>query len=92
MPVKDVIHVFKCKFCDQKFTMFDGPTGGLIYFPANVMWPVHGEFELVDHIRNEHRHVYEMQRLFYGNDPNILIEKLYRRPLEDEQNEERLCM
>ena len=91
MPVKDVIHVFQCKFCDKKFTMFDSPKGGLIYFPANVMWPVHGEFELIDHIRNEHRRNYELHTLFYGQDHNLLIMKNYRRPL-DESNEKRLCV
>ena len=91
MPVKDVIHVFQCKFCGKKFTMFDSPNGELVYFPENVMWPIHGEFELVDHIRNAHRHVYELHKIFYGGDRNLLIMNNYRRPL-DAEHEERICV
>lgn len=91
MPVKDVIHVFQCKFCNEKFTMFDHPDGGLIYFPANVMWPIHGEFALVDHFRNCHRHNYELHKLFYGTDHGVLISKIYRR-VENEPDKERLCV
>ena len=91
MPVKDVIHVYRCRFCNKKYTMFDSPKGGLIYFPANVMWPVHGEYALVDHIRMCHKHNYDIHKIFYGTDHATLIKKNYRRD-EDESIEERLCV
>lgn len=71
MPIKDIIRIYECKYCKKKFTMFERPNGELVYFPENVMWPVHGEFELTDHVRNKHRREYDLNRVFYDDDSLI---------------------
>ena len=72
MPIKDIVHIYKCRFCGKKFTMFDGANGELIFFPENVMWPTHGELELVYHLRNCHKHEYDMDRTFYGDNKHLI--------------------
>ena len=73
MPIKDIIHTYECKYCKQKWTMFDAPDGTLLYFPQNTIRPVHGEWELVYHLKHKHWHNYNMDTIFYGNDNKTLI-------------------
>lgn len=67
MPIKDIIHTYECKYCHKKFTMFDKPGGGLIFFPDNVCWPVDGKLELVMHVRSKHKREYDMEKIFYSD-------------------------
>lgn len=77
MPIKDIMHTYECKYCKKKFVMFDKPNGELLYFPENVMWPVHGDLELMAHLRSQHRHYYDLDSMFYGLDTNTLIDLNY---------------
>lgn len=67
MPIKDALRIFTCKYCGQQYKMFKDPKRGLIFFPENFPWPIHGEFELTDHIRREHREQHETAMIFYGS-------------------------
>lgn len=78
MPIKDIMRVYVCKYCQKKFTMFDGPNGELIFFPENVMWPVHGGFELIDHLKKYHRYFYLNDRAWFGYDNKAIINNTYR--------------
>ena len=60
MPIKDCIRTCKCKYCDKKFTMFEDSTGELIFFPDNTVRPCLGYYELLDHLRKEHREIYNL--------------------------------
>lgn len=73
MPIKDIMHIYRCRYCNMKFTMFEGTNGRLIFFPNNVMWPTNGTVELIYHLKNRHRHIYDLERLFYGNDDKHLV-------------------
>lgn len=77
MPVKDTIHVLKCKYCGKRYTMFDTPDRGLVYYPDNVMWPTHGNLELVDHMRMNHQHEHEMYILFNNYDRDEYVKAHY---------------
>ena len=82
MPIKDIMRTYICKHCGKSFVMFKDPDGKLIYYPDNVMWPTHGDFELISHMKNAHRHKYDMFIIFEGHNAEKLIgenydEKLY---------------
>ena len=65
MPIKDAIRIFTCKYCGKEFKMFIRSNGELITFPDNYPWPIHGEFELTDHIRRDHKDQHESALIFY---------------------------
>lgn len=83
MPIKDIIRIFECKYCKKKFTMFEKSDGELVYFPENVMWPVHGDFELASHLKMKHRHNYDRDRTFYTDEE--LIKRDYHKVKPDEE-------
>lgn len=60
MPIKEAMRTCKCKYCDAKFTMFTNSDGELIFFPENTTRPCIGYYELLDHLRNCHREVYQL--------------------------------
>ena len=73
MPIKEIMHTYECKYCHKKFTMFDKPDGGLIFFPENVMWPCNGELELVMHIKSKHKNEYRLADIFYSDQSLIAL-------------------
>lgn len=73
MPIKDIIHVCECKFCKQKWTMFDSSDGGLLYFPEKTIRPVHGEYELLYHLKHKHFRNYDADMIFYNSDSKAII-------------------
>lgn len=58
MPIKEALRTCKCRYCGKKFTMFVDTTGELIFFPENTVRPAIGYYELLDHVRNEHKDIY----------------------------------
>ena len=74
MPVKDAIRTCKCKYCDKKFTMFENSDGELIFFPENTVRPVWGWYELLDHLRQSHKEIYNLY---------MFLTKLLKENVED---------
>lgn len=74
MPIKDILHVYECKYCHKRFTMFDGPGGKLIFFPESSTWPTDGKFELIYHLKNHHGPDYRRDKEFYDTNELIKIE------------------
>lgn len=58
MPIKEAIRTCKCKFCEKKFTMFIDSNGELIFFPENTVRPALGYYELLHHVRTEHKDIF----------------------------------
>lgn len=74
MPIKEIIRTCTCKFCNQKFTMFEDSHGELIFFPENVPRPAWGYYELLDHVRENHKDAYGLI---------ALSEHLFKENVED---------
>ena len=72
MSIKDAARRFRCKYCGKEFTLFVNSKGKLIFYPKNVMWPVHGELELIDHLRSKHTDEYEYARIFFSNKLDVI--------------------
>ena len=79
MPIKDIMHLYECKFCKKKWTMFDGPDKKLLYFPDNTIRPVHGEYELLYHLKHQHFHNYSADMIFYNKDTNKVIDANFHK-------------
>ena len=77
MPIKDALRVFKCDIGGKKFTMFEKSDGELVYFPENVMWPVHGKLELAMHFKS-HKPNYEAWTAFNGWNVDEVIKKNFK--------------
>lgn len=60
MPIKDALRTCTCKYCNAKFTMFVNSAGELIFFPDNTVRAAKGYYELLDHLRKEHRETYNL--------------------------------
>ena len=60
MPIKEIIRTCKCKYCGKTFTMFENVDGELLYFAENTPRPVWGYFELLEHLRDDHREIYNL--------------------------------
>ena len=60
MPIKEAIRTCKCKYCGQKFTMFQNRNGELIFFPENTIRPTIGYYELLYHLKEKHPEVYHL--------------------------------
>ena len=58
MPIKDAIRTCRCKYCNKKFTMFIDSHGELIFFPENTVRPAWGYYELLDHLKEDHKDIY----------------------------------
>lgn len=72
MTLKDSIRLFRCKKCGKEYTMFEKANGNLVYFPKFAVWPIHGEFELVEHLRDSHNSSYSVAKeLFRGREELI---------------------
>ncbi len=55
MPLKDSVRWFKCKYCGREYQMFERADGTLIAFPDGYPIAIHGEQELMNHVRQKHR-------------------------------------
>ena len=82
MPIKDAARCFRCKYCGKEFTLFENSKGKLIFYPENVMWPVHGDLELIDHLRSKHTDEYEYARIFFTERMDV-IDYSYDRVREE---------
>ena len=58
MPIKEAMRICKCKFCKKKFTMFVDSNGELIFFPENTVRPAIGYYELLHHVKTEHKDIF----------------------------------
>ena len=65
MPIKDSLRIFKCKYCNKEFSLFERANGELIFYSDNTPWPIHGKFVLQDHLKTCHRNQYENLKIFY---------------------------
>lgn len=72
MLLKDSARIFKCKYCGREYQMFERADGTLVTYPDKYPWPVHGEPELMSHIRSRHPDGYNYIQMWYSKLPEKL--------------------
>ena len=77
MPIKDAIRTCQCKYCGQKFAMFVNHSGELLYFPEKTVWPAQGYFELLSHLKKQHRELYNLYLFLTINERKKQVKECY---------------